>query len=1229
MLVLILSIAVLSGYFISKIRLVEDLAKVVPIDEKTKKMNFIFSNARFMDKLFVNVYLNDSNLYEPDTLIAIADRFEDSLKAMMPVYVSSYRKKVDENQIFKVFDIFYRNLPDFLDTSDYQRIDSLLQDDEIRNALKKSYKNLISPTGFAMKKFIARDPIGFSSVAMKKLNELQIDESFEVYNSHIFANGKKNLLMFITPANPSKETAVNGEFIAHLDSVIDGLKIAGGGKYSIEYFGSTAIGVCNANRLKKDIVTTVSIAFLILILAISLFFRRWTVFFVLFIPAVFGGSIALALLYLLKAELSAIALGIGAVLLGITVDYSLHLYTHFRNLGSIKIVLKDLVEPILMSSFTTAAAFVCLVFLHSEALSDLGIFAAVSVACAALFALIVLPHFIRKRKPGSSSQTTEQNTLIDRIVNYSYDKVKFLRPMILLLSVLFFITAHNITFESDMTKLGYMSKELLQAEDHLDQIADYRLRSMFLIAEGKTLDDALFNLEGVKDIVDSLRKADVVRKASGVGSLLHSEYGKNKKMQNWKQFWTEDKKAEFRERIAKHAPEFRFRESAFEEILQLIDKPDSVRIDSSDQMLIDLFLGEYISVSEGNTILITMLKVPRELKPKVYEAFNNETGAYVIDNEYITNRFIDLLKDDFNTLVYISLIIVALFLIIIFGRVEMGLITLVPMILSWIWTLGIMGLIGMKFTIFSVIISTFIFGLGIDYSIFITRGLMQKYKTGVDNLRSYKTSIFLSAMTTIIGIGSLSFALHPALRSIALLSVIGIVSVVLIAFTIQPVLFRWLVERKGEKRIVPITLFTFVYALVCYSFFMLWGVLILLLRLTVLWLVPSKKYRDNILHWLIYLAAKSTMAIMFLLKKDMENTGRHNFKKPALVICNHQSLIDIPISLMFTPKMIVLTTDWVQKSVSSGLITKFADFYPVSLGPEVLVEKLRKKVEEGYSVFVFPEGTRSKDCRIKRYHKGSFYLAEKLGLDIVPIVMHGSGHYVSKSQLHGRKSKLTLKVLPRIKHDDTSYGETYQEKTKSISRMVKKEFLKIEEGYKNAEYFKDLLIKNYLYKGIKLEYQARRETRRFNSFHLMNSVVSEDASVLVVNSGNGYLSNLLAFASKERKVTGFDSDEERVLIAKHSAPAGSDTEYFLVNNQEYPSVEADTVICLKQDGFFDYEKLSERFLKDIPPGGQLIFDNSGNDNIPGFVKSGVNYTFEAVTDQNNPKVRLLIIKKHG
>ena len=170
---------------------------------------------------------------------------------------------------------------------------------------------------------------------------------------------------------------------------------------------------------------------------------------------------------------------------------------------------------------------------------------------------------------------------------------------------------------------------------------------------------------------------------------------------------------------------------------------------------------------------------------------------------------------------------------------------------------------------------------------------------------------------------------------------------------------------------------------------------------------------------------------------------RHS-KKPAIIIANHQSFIDILELLSFSPKIIMITNHWVWNSPVFGKIIQYAGFFHVDEGYELCVERMREKVREGYSIAIFPEGTRTYDGKMKRFHKGAFYLSETLQLDIIPILLYGNGEIIAKAQpFYVRKGIIYSKILPRILYNDASFGTTYQERTKRISSYMKEEYARI------------------------------------------------------------------------------------------------------------------------------------------------------------------------------------------
>jgi hypothetical protein len=88
----------------------------------------------------------------------------------------------------------------------------------------------------------------------------------------------------------------------------------------------------------------------------------------------------------------------------------------------------------------------------------------------------------------------------------------------------------------------------------------------------------------------------------------------------------------------------------------------------------------------------------------------------------------------------------------------------------------------------------------------MTEGCQYEYAYRRKMLSSYKQSIILSALIMFIGIGALILARHPALRSLAQVTIVGMSSVVLMAWLLPPLLFRWLTMKDGQYRKRPLSL---------------------------------------------------------------------------------------------------------------------------------------------------------------------------------------------------------------------------------------------------------------------------------------------------------------------------------------------------------------------------------------------------------------------------------------
>ncbi|MEO6669697.1 MAG: 1-acyl-sn-glycerol-3-phosphate acyltransferase [Ferruginibacter sp.] len=1186
----------LVGFFAFKVRFEEDITKVLPKDKKIEKLNEVFQNSKFLDKLVVMISMKDTTAEQPDSLVEYANGFVNETEEKLGLYISKINARVDDGLVLDLFNTITDRLPIYLSGNDYKTIDSLIEPATIKETLAQNLRTLTSPAAVAFKNIISSDPVGISFIGLKKLQQLQYDENFELYDSYVMTKDHKNLLLFITPKYGPGNTGKNALFLKGIDSIINNT----GARYKnidAGYFGATAVSVGNAVQLRKDTLLTQGSILVFLIVFLGFYFRRKRAPIVILIPVVFGALFSLAAIYFLKGSISVIALGTGSVILGIAVNYSLHVYNHYRHTRNIEDVIRDLAMPLTIGSFTTIGGFLCLQFVESEMLKDLGLFAAFSLIGASLASLVFLPHFIESKKERVTYKE-KQFSWIDKIASLRPEYNKFVIAAIFLLTFVFAYTARNVSFESDMLNMNFMSADLKQSEKKLNKINEYALKSVYLVTEGKTLDQALINNEKLATQIDSLKEINVVKKYSGVSSLIISDSLQRARINQWESYWTTGKKEQLFATLEMEGTAIGFKSNAFEKFKVLLNT-NYVPADQQAMTTVrKSFLDDFITEKPGKATVVTLVKVASTNTDAIYKTFDNNPNITVVDKQYLTTKFVEIINADFTSIAVMTSLLVFFVLLLMYGRIELTLVSFIPMAISWIWILGIMALLGIQFNIVNIIISALIFGLGDDYSLFIMDGLLQEYKTGKKNLSSFKSSIFLSAITTIAGLGVLIFAKHPALRSIAVISIIGIVCVVLMSQILIPFFFSLLIKNRADKKRFPWTLSGFIVSVFAFSYFIL-GCLLLIIIGGLLKLNPFNKEKGKYLYHVILRSfAWSMIYIMPNVKKRIINPLNEDFSKPAIIICNHQSFLDILSMLMLTPKLILFTNSWVWNSPFFGLVVRMADYYPVAQGAQPSIELLQDRVKQGYSIMVFPEGTRAADGVIKRFHKGAFYLAEHLNIDILPIVLHGTGYTMSKGDFLLKDGQITIKYLPRITPEDGRFGIGYAERTKYIGRYFRNEFLEMSEALEQTRYYREQLKYNYIYKGPMLEWYMKIKTRLEKNYQPFHELLPKTGKILDIGCGNGFLCYMLNFVSPARQVMGIDYDQEKIETANNCFSKNSNINFEAADISTYAFPNYDAIVMADILHYLqpDQQKtVIEKCIRHLNPGGTIVIRDGNKD----------------------------------
>jgi 1-acyl-sn-glycerol-3-phosphate acyltransferase len=1115
--------------FALRVQLEEDIAKIIPKGDQNDLTVKTIQQLNFSDKIAVMLHLENSE--NEEALVESANIFLARLESHEQHYLK-IQGQVEMDQIDEVFDFVYDHLSLFLDSSDYQVLSLRLQADSISNRIQQNYNTLISPTGMLAKNFLLKDPLGLTFLGMNKLRSIGISDEFQIKDGFITSVDGRTILLFITPTHSGTDTEKNEDFVGALQTLQDELNAQFKNEVVLTYFGAPFIALANAQQIKSDIQRTVVISLSVLLLLLIVFYRNILVPLILFIPVVFGAVFSAACIYFLKDSVSAISLSIGAVLLGITLDYPLHIITHSRAGCSVSEFYKHITKPIISSSLTTASAFMCLLFVNSEVLQDLGLFAAISVLASACCALIFVPHLYAP-KTSKNSQKNKKH-FIDKLAQASPHNNKWAFGLSILLILFGLFTYSKVNFNNNLADLNFVPQEMKESEKQLESLGSIGAKSIYLACYGKDIEKVLDDNHNLEQKLNSLKAEGKIEDYTSMGQFVISKRAQQEKNVDWKRFWNEERVANVSNHLNTSANAVGFKEGVFENVIE--DFKQGFQVVSLAEFLDFelLSVNDFFSEREGFYTFSSIVKIDESKKEELFKTLENE-DVIIIDRKLLNEQFLGQLRDDFIRLMNLSFAVIFVIMLLFFRRLELALLSMIPIVFTGLITAGVMAVFGIEFNVFSTIVITLILGLGIDFSIFMTSGLQMRHTTGKDELPVYRTSILLAVITTVLALGTLIFAKHPALTSISFASLIGVLAALFMTFVFYPKIFHWVIELRSEKGKAPASLRLLVGSVISYIFYASLGILYGLFGVVFIKLIPINKeiklryYRKVIARFI-----KSVMFSNYGLTNKVVKQSNEAFDKPAIIIANHSSFLDtLSMGFINTP-FIFLVNDWVYKSPVFGKAVQLAGYYPVSEGLENGEDRLLEFIKQGYSLMIFPEGTRSIDGVIGRFHKGAFYLAKKYDIDILPVYIHGNSQLIPKNDFIIYDGRHTLTIGKRISPSEFP-DQDVKTFTKTVSNLFKSQFRSLRAQLEDENYFKKKILLSFLYKTSTVKKAAQWEFESNKKWvHGFNEYIPSTAVIHRFGSDYGIIDALLCFQEPRRKVNCSMLDKNNEAIAKQS-----------------------------------------------------------------------------------------------
>lgn len=802
---ILVATTVLFGWFASKVRLEEDITALLPPVESGGAEQLVFSNLEVKDKLFLLFHARTEEVW-PEDLAEVCDAFvaqlmrEDSALHTIKDIV----REVDPALFGRAVGFLYDHAPTFLEAAHYARLDSLLSAEAIDARMEANYRELTASSGSGMAQTIRRDPVALRTLLLPAAADpsgQQGGESsgYTLYENHIFSKDHTLLTAYISPASRSYDSGTNTLLVELVERTIKQFAETNP-EVEILYHGAPVQSVGNSRRIKADLMLTVGISLALIVLLLLACFRNKRTILYLICPVGYGVLFALATIALTRGSMSLMALGIGAIVMGVAFSYCLHLITHFKYVSDPEQVLRDQTVPVFLGSLTTIGAFSGLLLTDSELLRDFGLFASLGLIGTTLFCLLFLPQFF---SPEANKRPGRAFAILERVSAYPLERRRWLIGGLAVVSIVCIFASRYVRFDANLSNIGYNDPAMVRSQQLLEEKTSGGETTYHFAAVAGDLEAALRANERLSGRLEEQKAAGRIASYLPTSSLFVPQQEQQLRIARWSEYWNAERLGAVRERVLQSGARYGFAPNTFAPFFDLLDAAYEPVSLYGAGIVPDELLANVIEYNDGRYIVFTPVRMEPSALDEVGRAVTaDEPELVVVSPMFYAAEMVKRIHADFNTAVWISSLFVLAVLLLAYGSVVLALIAFLPMTLGWYIVLGTMALTGMEFNLINIVVSAFIFGVGVDYSIFIMDGLLGRHRDYASLLLFHKTCITISAIILVVVISSLLFARHPAIASIGVSTLIGMSATILLAYSLQPWLFGVMTRvrtRRGKS----------------------------------------------------------------------------------------------------------------------------------------------------------------------------------------------------------------------------------------------------------------------------------------------------------------------------------------------------------------------------------------------------------------------------------------------
>ena len=546
------------------------------------------------------------------------------------------------------------------------------------------------------------------------------------------------------------------------------------GKHSFNLSGSDWIAQQAQQQIKQEINLITSLALGMIFLALFIAFRSAKLIFLSSLPLLGAFSVGVLSTITLFGSMQLMTLALGAILLGVAIDYPIHLISAYQSKARSSI--KKIWSTVQLGAFTSAFGFLTLWWIDIEGLQQMAIFASTGLVAAILITQALKPYLARHyllETLSTDSKVNVSEPTNSNAITITHSPLKNLSYLLVGLSVVATILLLKpIQWQDDIASLSPVSDKLIQTDRQLRTLFEYQEMGKQLLLPANDIESLLQQQEALISRLDILKTSGAIQQYQLLAHALPSQKLQAQRQQALLPY------AEVTNVIKLAVKDTRFKASHFTPFQDSLEQSRHLPLMTFEHFInaestAAQFAKQHVLVLPNQVIgVITLSGVKSDKLIQNFVQEHPQQGLIYFNQRAFIAEQIREIRIGLFQILGVIFVVLSLIIWIRFRAIQAVLTILSPIALALGLTLALFSLLGVSLSIFHLMSLMLVAAIGIDYSLLFAQGAADK-----ENPQVWTHSIHVAFLTTLGSFGILS------LSNLALLNAIGLTVLIGVGFT--------------------------------------------------------------------------------------------------------------------------------------------------------------------------------------------------------------------------------------------------------------------------------------------------------------------------------------------------------------------------------------------------------------------------------------------------------------